>query len=372
MNVKRMILVVALAAGATAAFAQKQGTEDKHDEGITFRPHWFMQVQGGIGHTLGENDFGSMVSPAVALNAGYRFTPVWGLRFGLDGWQGKGSWVAPRQDYKFNFVQLNAEATVDLGNLAAGFNHKRFWNPYLFAGVGANLAFNNDEAAALDAAGHDLQYLWEDSKLFAVGRMGVGMDFRICNAVAFNLEGNANVLSDHFNSKKAGNADWQFNLLAGVTIRFGKGYDKKAAPATPVATPPAPKPQPQPQPQPHPEEKPVPVQAEVKKAEPMRENVFFTLNSSTIREKEQAKIEALAAFLRENTDAKVTVTGYADKETGNPRYNAELSKRRAEAVAQALTAAGIAQERISVDYKGDNEQPFGSPAENRVAICITE
>ena len=338
MNVKRMILVVALAAGATAAFAQKQGTEDKHDETITFRPHWFMQVQGGIGYTLGENDFGSMVSPAVALNAGYRFTPVWGLRFGLDGWQGKGSWVSPRQDYKFNFVQLNAEATVDLGNLAAGFNHKRFWNPYLFA----------------------------------VGRMGVGMDFRICDAVAFNLEGNANVLSDHFNSKKAGNADWQFNLLAGVTIRFGKGYDKKAAPATPVATPPAPKPQPQPQPQPKPEEKPVPVQAEVKKAEPMRENVFFTLNSSTIREKEQAKIEALAAFLRENTDAKVTVTGYADKETGNPRYNAELSKRRAEAVAQALTAAGIAQERISVDYKGDNVQPFGSPAENRVAICITE
>lgn len=50
------------------------------------------------------------------------------------------------------------------------------------------------------------------------------MDFRICDAVAFNLEGNANTLSDHFNSKKAGNADWQFNILAGVSIRFGKGY----------------------------------------------------------------------------------------------------------------------------------------------------
>ena len=99
---------------------------------------------------------------------------------------------------------------------------------------------------------------------------------------------------------------------------------------------------------------------------------FCFLTILNLLEKEQAKIEALAAFLRENTDAKVTVTGYADKETGNPRYNAELSKRRAEAVAQALTAAGIAQERISVDYKGDNEQPFGSPAENRVAICITE
>lgn len=53
------------------------------------------------------------------------------------------------------------------------------------------------------------------------------MDFRICDAVAFNLEGNANTLSDHFNSKKAGNADWQFNILAGVSIRFGKGYTRK-------------------------------------------------------------------------------------------------------------------------------------------------
>ena len=60
MNVKRMILVVALVAGATAAFAQKEGTTDKHDETVTFRPHWFMRVQGGVGYTLGENDFGKL------------------------------------------------------------------------------------------------------------------------------------------------------------------------------------------------------------------------------------------------------------------------------------------------------------------------
>ena len=377
MNVKRMILVVALVVGATAAFAQKEGTTDKHDETVTFRPHWFMRVQGGVGYTLGENDFGKLTSPAVALQAGRRFTPVWGLRFGLSGLQGKGSWVAPRTDYDFNYVQLGADAVVDLGNWIGGFNHRRFWNPYLFAGVGGKVGFNNDEAVALADAGNNLPYLWRDSRFFGVGRLGLGMDFRICEAVAFNLEGNANVLSDHFNSKKAGNADWQFNLLAGVTIRFGKGYDKKAAPATPVATPPAPKPQPQkpqpqPQPQPKPEEKPVPVQAEVKKAEPMRQDVSFALNSAVIREGEKAKIEALAAYLKENMEAKVTVTGYADKETGNPRYNLSLSQKRAEAVAAVLKAAGIDGARITVDAKGDTVQPFGTPAQNRVAICITE
>ena len=30
--------------------------------------------------------------------------------------------------------------------------------------------------------------------------------------------------SDKFNSKKAGNADWQFNALIGLNIKFGKGY----------------------------------------------------------------------------------------------------------------------------------------------------
>ena len=46
------------------------------------------------------------------------------------------------------------------------------------------------------------------------------------------MEANANILSDKFNSKKAENPDWQFNLLCGVSIRLGK--DKKSHPQ-PVA-----------------------------------------------------------------------------------------------------------------------------------------
>ena len=152
---KRLFLIgLLLVAGAMAAFAQKEGTKDKHDETVTFRPHWFMRVQGGVGYTLGENDFGKLTSPAAALQAGYRFTPVWGLRFGLSGWQGKGSWVAPRTDYDFNYLQLGADAVVDLGNWIGGFNYRRFWNPYLFAGVGGAMGFNNDGAQALADAGN--------------------------------------------------------------------------------------------------------------------------------------------------------------------------------------------------------------------------
>ena len=264
----------------------------------------------------------------------------------------------PRQEYKFNYAQLNAEATFDIANCLGGFNHKRFFNPYLFAGIGVNIAFNNDDAVALNEAGNKLQYLWDDTKAFVAGRLGVGMDFRICDAVAFNLEGNANALSDHFNSKKAGNADWQFNILAGVSIRFGKGYTKKAQKTAPASV----APRNVPKEEPKEETKPVVVP---------EKNVFFKINSTVIRLEEARKVDELAAYLQKHPALKVTLTGYADAQTGNPRINKTLSAKRAQAVADALTAKGIAATRITVDSKGDTVQPFATPEENRVTICIT-
>lgn len=71
---KKIILAALLLASTTSLFAQKE------TEKMEFCPHWYMQVQGGIGHTIGEGKFSDLVSPAAALSAGYRFTPVWGLR----------------------------------------------------------------------------------------------------------------------------------------------------------------------------------------------------------------------------------------------------------------------------------------------------
>ena len=36
------------------------------EEGKTiFDPHFFMQIQGGVAHTIGEGDFGDLLSPAL-------------------------------------------------------------------------------------------------------------------------------------------------------------------------------------------------------------------------------------------------------------------------------------------------------------------
>ena len=56
--------------------------------------------------------------------------------------------------------------------------------------------------------------------------------------VYFNLEVNANVLGDKYNSKKAGNPDWVFNALGGLVIKLGKTHKKVVEEAPePVAPP---------------------------------------------------------------------------------------------------------------------------------------
>ena len=368
MKLKRNLAVVMLGLSIASAAAQNADNTSLRikEEGRTeFVSHWYMGIQAGAAYTRGEIKFGDMISPAGAIYGGYQFTPLWGLRAGISGWQAKGAWVAPEQIYKYNYLQGNVDATLDLGNLFCGYKADRVFNPYLFAGIGLNGGFNNDEAVAVHNAGYRLEYLWPDNKFSVAGRLGIGTNIRLSEHLFFNLEVNGNVLSDKFNSKKAGNADWQFNALAGFTIKFGKTsrriepvyYEPTPAPAPPVEV----------------KEEPAvvaePAPAPVVKAE-MTENVFFVIDSSVIREGETDKIDKLAGFLKEHADCNVTVCGYADKQTGNPNYNMKLSKKRAESVAEALKAKGIAADRITVDYKGDTVQPFDTKEKNRVSICI--
>lgn len=369
MKLRNSLTAVALGLSTIAAVAQTTETRQIKEEGKTvFNPHWYMQVQGGVSHTVGEAPFGDLISPAAGIYGGYQFTPLWGLRAGITGWEAKGAWASPTTVYKYNYLQGNVDATLDLGNLFCGYKYNRLFNPYMFLGIGVNGGFNNDEAVALNNQGKKLEYLWTDSKINIAGRVGLGLNIRISDHVLFNIEANANMLSDKYNSKKAGNADWQFNALAGFTFKFGKTY-KKTEPVYYETTPVAPTPAPVQEVKEEPAPTPVVVKEEVK---PMTQNIFFALNSSEIRISEETKIDALIKYMKENKNAKVSICGYADKNTGNANINKKLSKQRAEVVAQALKNGGIEDSRITVDYKGDTAQPFSTASENRVSICIAE
>ena len=81
------------------------------------------------------------------------------------------------------------------------------------------------------------------------------------------------------------------------------------------------------QPKPEPVvEKPQPKPEPVVVVEPMKQNIFFALNSAKIQDDQQAKITSLVEYMEKNPATKVSITGYADKETGNPRINKALSE----------------------------------------------
>lgn len=357
-----------------SAFAQSANKHEKTE----FNPHWFMQVQAGAAYTLGEGPFGKLVSPAAALSAGYQFSPVWGLRFGLSGWQSKGAWVSPQSAYQYKYLQGNVEAMLDLANLFGRFNPRRTVNPFLFAGVGLNGAFDNGEANALNDSGYKLGNIWSGSKVFVAGRLGLGVNFRLSDCVLLGVEVNANMLSDKYNSKKAGNLDWQFNALGGFTFRFGKNH-KKARTAAVVPAPassPAPVSEPAPAPaeeKPAVKETPAPAPAAVaEKPAELREDIFFRIGSSQIRASEEPKVGSLIEYLKANPEANVEIVGYADAATGSHAVNLKISKLRAESVAAALKKAGIAASRISAEGRGDTAQPFPGIEKNRVSICIAK
>ena len=361
-----------------------------------FFPDWYIGIKGGVGETIGETNWQKLLSPAAALNIGYQFTPVFGLRGDIAGWQAKGALPLYDDVYKFNYAQAALDATFDIASLFAGYK-ERVVNPYILLGAGANYRFNNKEANAIANHFYKDNYLWDGGKISVLGRAGAGIDFRLSDAVALELEAVANGYSDKFNSKVGDIFDYQINALAGLKFNFGAANKKAAALAAAEA-------------------EAARLAAERAAAEAARlaaeraaaekaaadaeaarlaaeraaaeraaqeaaarararaitENVLFVIDQWKIRPSEQEKIDRVVNIMKQYPEAVVTISAYADKQTGNPRWNMTLSQHRAEVVAEALKAAGIAANRITTEYFGDTVNPFATAPENRVSVLVTK
>ena len=147
---------------------------------------------------------------------------------------------------------------------------------------------------------------------------------------------------------------------------------KKAAPA-PVVVPPAPAPAPAPAPKPEPKPEPVVVEpAPAPAPVELQENIYFIINKWDIQASEVAKLDEIAAFMAENPETKVQLTGHADKATGTAQRNLFLSEKRAEIVTNELVKRGVDASRISSTFKGDTSNPYATPEENRVTVCFVK
>ncbi|AEY02305.1 OmpA/MotB domain-containing protein [Oceanimonas sp. GK1] len=104
--------------------------------------------------------------------------------------------------------------------------------------------------------------------------------------------------------------------------------------------------------------------------------VLFAHDKSNIMPKYQEEINRMAAFMAENTELKLLLEGHASQ-VGTPEYNLALSKRRAQAVRQALVREGVPAERLEIIgygeskpiLMGDDEQ--SAAANRRVVGALT-
>lgn len=375
MKLNKVLLSGVIALSCVSASAQEA------DKTVNvFTPHWYAQAQVGGQYTLGEIGFGKLLSPNVQVGIGYNFNKVVGARFSLNTWQSKaGQNVAGNvYKWKWNYVAPMVDATFNLTNLFCEYNPDRLVEVGVFGGIGANIAWGNDEAAdaqkaILAGAGKNLaevqaplENLWDGTKTRFVARVGANVDFRVSDRVKLGVELSANTLSDKYNSKKAGNPDWYFNALVGVKVALGETRTTKVIPAPKpvekiierIIEKPAPAPAPK-------------VESKVVE-ENFRRDIFFPIGNTNIAKSQRTKIAEIVEYMKENPDAKITLTGYADKGTGSVRFNDKIAARRALTVYNTLAAKGVAKSRMIKQSKGCRVQPFEENDMNRVTICIAK
>jgi OOP family OmpA-OmpF porin len=116
------------------------------------------------------------------------------------------------------------------------------------------------------------------------------------------------------------------------------------------------------------------------------DSILFDYNKADIRPEYHDKLDALAKFLEKNPDTYALIEGFADS-TGDPTYNLDLSRRRAESVRNYLmekeifsaaeaNVSAIAEKRlVTVWYgpvvpEGSNETAEGRQLNRRVRISI--
>lgn len=106
-------------------------------------------------------------------------------------------------------------------------------------------------------------------------------------------------------------------------------------------------------------------------------SVAFEPGSASFTSSSDATLEALARLLRAQPAFRVRIAGHTD-DTGGDVANLELSRRRAEAVAARLAAAGIDPDRMIAKGYGatqpvaDNATDAGRAANRRIEISYID
>lgn len=106
-------------------------------------------------------------------------------------------------------------------------------------------------------------------------------------------------------------------------------------------------------------------------------DVLFDFNEARLKPGGERAAKRLAEFLQEFPERRIRVEGHTDS-VGSESYNRTLSRRRAEAVRQAIVRRGIAPSRIVTQGYGEqypvasNDNKAGRQRNRRVEVVISD
>lgn len=337
--------------------------ENISDDGLDFQPapYMFVGVQGGMQTTFSKNYCDAkLITPTASVSFGAFFTPVVGARLHVNGMWNKGGYDENGLDfkYKYKYITTDIDLMINLVNLIGKKSYSPL-NVYFITGFGLNTAWDNGEAYANKSV---LPLAYNGTRFSHNIRVGAMLDYNITKNFSVNLEIDGNSLSDRYNSKLSNHDDWQLTLQLGAAYKFG--YKKKPVEKAP-----------EPVVEPEVWENRIDttwydetIYEDVKRDRNIEKHIFFGIRKDGV-DATQSQITEVAEFLKGVENGEITITSYADKNTGNPKINMGYSKKRAESTKKALIKAGVDEKMIkSVEWKGDTVQPFPENDKNRVSI----
>lgn len=348
--------------------------------------NWFIQLGAGIDVPLVENrlDEGKAkrhITATYNVGVGKWFSPYIGFRF--SGYYGAMHWDNDSYS-KGRYANLNFDFMWDMCNSLGGVNASRPVSVIPFVGLGGTYVWGVKSAGTnvVDDNGNLKHRSWT-----LPVSAGIQFRFRLCQYVDFFLEGRAGFYGDNFNSAVYGHPiDINIQATGGLSFNLGgvkyqaynackdmayinslngqvnalRGELAATTAALAVAQ----------------SQLPCPEVVEVDcpetvEAAPMMSTVRFTINSAKISNEEMVNVYNTAEYLKANPGVNVLIKGYADKDTGTADYNMDLSKRRAQAVYDALTKTyGINSSRLAIEAEGSSEQVYDVNNWNRIVIFV--
>ncbi len=373
-------LFAAMAAVALCALAS--AAQERPLAQPKFFDNMYVGLEGGVTTPMhGQAFFGSMRG-AVGLNIGKQITPTFGVGveslFGVNtsSWRGR-----VHSSTAFDNSYVGVYGTVDLFNLFGGYPcHTRPFSIEAQAGAGWGHYFQSGDVP--------------DANFFAT-KAGLNFNFNVSDnvtialkpSVLYNMSGNFRQSSVGYNINKA-----SFQLMAGVTFRFGDGFecvrpydqaevnalnneindlraqaDAQAASAM------------QWQSRANAlaaqldscQNRPAQVVHEVSNQYNSVRFVFFRIGSHVITADQMPNVTMIADYMNNHPNSKVIIKGYASRD-GNYDFNIRLAQQRAEAVKKALMQRyRIPASRIEAQGEGIGNM-FEEESWNRVSICTLE